>query len=68
MSRTAKEIWNGTIQNNHTPIGTGTRLDKDTNDKYVNEKKYRGMIGSLLYLTASRHDIAFSVGLCTRFQ
>ena len=26
------------------------------------------MIGSLLYLTASRPDIAFSVGICARFQ
>ena len=26
------------------------------------------MIGSLLYLTASQHDIAFSVGVCARFQ
>ncbi|XP_070005481.1 secreted RxLR effector protein 161-like [Nicotiana sylvestris] len=29
---------------------------------------YRGMIGSLLYLTASRPDIVFSVGFCARFQ
>ncbi|XP_016451960.2 secreted RxLR effector protein 161-like [Nicotiana tabacum] len=29
---------------------------------------YRGIIGSLLYLTASRPDIVFSVGLCARFQ
>ena len=30
--------------------------------------KYRGMIGSLLYLTASRPDIMHSVCLCARFQ
>ncbi|XP_070044916.1 secreted RxLR effector protein 161-like [Nicotiana tomentosiformis] len=29
---------------------------------------YKGMIGSLLYLTTSRLDIVFSVGLCARFQ
>ncbi|XP_019258692.1 PREDICTED: uncharacterized protein LOC109236907 [Nicotiana attenuata] len=29
---------------------------------------YRGIIGSLLYLTTSRQDIVFSVGLCARFQ
>ncbi|XP_070045495.1 secreted RxLR effector protein 161-like [Nicotiana tomentosiformis] len=29
---------------------------------------YRGIIGSLLYLPASRPDVFFSVGLCTRFQ
>ena len=49
-------------------MGTGTRLDEDPHGKSVNEKQYKGMIGSLLYLTASRPDISFSVGLCARFQ
>ena len=43
-------------------------LYKDENEKNVDEKLYRGMIGSLLYLTASRPDIMFSVYLCARFQ
>jgi len=34
----------------------------------VNETMYRGIIGSLLYLTASRPDIVFNVGTCARFQ
>jgi len=34
----------------------------------VDEKLYRGMIGSLLYLTASRHDLCFSVGVCATYQ
>ncbi|XP_070009981.1 secreted RxLR effector protein 161-like [Nicotiana sylvestris] len=34
----------------------------------TNETMYRGIIGSLLYLTASRRDILFSTGLCARFQ
>ena len=51
-----------------TPIGTTTKLDKDEAGSLVNDTKYRGMIGSLLYLTASRPDIMFSVGLCARFQ
>lgn len=53
---------------NHTPIGTGTRLDEDHKGKPIAQTYYRGMIGSLLYLTASRPDISFSVGLCARFQ
>ena len=32
------------------------------------EKSYKGMIGSLLYLTVSRLDIVFGVGLCAHFQ
>ncbi|XP_075106757.1 secreted RxLR effector protein 161-like [Nicotiana tabacum] len=51
-----------------TPIAIATKLDVDEEGKNVEQKLYRGMIGSLLYLTASRSDIVFSVGLCVRFQ
>jgi len=34
----------------------------------VDQTKYKGLIGSLLYLTAGRPDIMFSVCLCARFQ
>ncbi|KAK2352230.1 hypothetical protein QL285_096543 [Trifolium repens] len=51
-----------------TPMHPSNSLDKDEKGKNVSEKEYRGMIGSLLYLTASRPDIVFSVGLCARFQ
>ncbi|GJW80676.1 retrovirus-related pol polyprotein from transposon TNT 1-94 [Tanacetum coccineum] len=43
-------------------------LGPDLNDKAVNETRYRGMIGSLMYLTASRPDIQFSTCLCARYQ
>ena len=45
-----------------------TKLDKNEKEKDVNQKLYRGMIGSLLYLTAIRPDIMFFICLCTRFQ
>jgi len=51
-----------------TPMSTTTKLDKDEKGKCVDIKIYRGMIGSLLYLTSSRPDIMFSVCLCARFQ
>nr|XP_016453182.1 PREDICTED: uncharacterized mitochondrial protein AtMg00810-like [Nicotiana tabacum] len=51
-----------------TPIATATRLDMDEPGSPVNQTMYRGIIGSLLYLTASRPDIIFSIGLCARFQ
>ncbi|GJZ35100.1 retrovirus-related pol polyprotein from transposon TNT 1-94 [Tanacetum coccineum] len=41
---------------------------KDEECELVDNTKYRGMIGSLLYLMASRPDIMFSVCLCARFQ
>ena len=49
-------------------MGTTIFLDKDENDKSVDQKKYRRMIGSLIYITASRPDIIFSVCLCARYQ
>ncbi|KAH9762965.1 hypothetical protein KPL70_001008 [Citrus sinensis] len=52
----------------NTPMSTTTKLDKDEKGKEVDIKMYRGMIESLLYLTASRPDIMFSVCLCARFQ
>ncbi|XP_070048883.1 secreted RxLR effector protein 161-like [Nicotiana tomentosiformis] len=52
----------------YTLIATATRLDMDEPGPPVNEIMYRGIIGSLLYLTASILNIIFSVGLCARFQ
>ncbi|GJR65345.1 retrovirus-related pol polyprotein from transposon TNT 1-94 [Tanacetum coccineum] len=51
-----------------TPMSSDTKLKKDEECESVDSTKYRGMIGSLLYLTASRPDIMFSVCLCARFQ
>ncbi|XP_070037043.1 uncharacterized mitochondrial protein AtMg00810-like [Nicotiana tomentosiformis] len=42
--------------------------DKDEEGKPVDESKYRGIISSLLYLTASHPDIMFSVCRCARFH
>ncbi|GJV09682.1 retrovirus-related pol polyprotein from transposon TNT 1-94 [Tanacetum coccineum] len=51
-----------------TPMSSDTKLTKDKEYESVDSTKYRGMIGSLLYLTTSRTDIMFSVCLCARFQ
>ena len=51
-----------------TPMSSTLSLDQDVNGKSVDQKSYRGMIGSLLYLTASRPDIMFNICLCARFQ
>ncbi|GJS61418.1 retrovirus-related pol polyprotein from transposon TNT 1-94 [Tanacetum coccineum] len=51
-----------------TPMSLDTKLTKDEECESVDSTKYRGMIGSLLYLTKSRPDIMFSVYLCARFQ
>ncbi|XP_021733163.1 uncharacterized protein LOC110699983 [Chenopodium quinoa] len=49
-------------------MGIATRLDEDPSGTCIDQSMYQGMIGSLLYLTASRPNISFSVGLCGRFQ
>ncbi|KAK0591784.1 hypothetical protein LWI29_007955 [Acer saccharum] len=51
-----------------TPMSTTLKLSKDASGKSLEQTLYRGMIGSLLYLTASRLDISFSVGVCARYQ
>ncbi|CAM8883084.1 unnamed protein product [Rhodiola kirilowii] len=51
-----------------TPMSPNDSLTKDESSPRVDPTLYRGMIGSLLYLTASRPAILFSVCLCARFQ
>ncbi|GJR76956.1 hypothetical protein Tco_0089321 [Tanacetum coccineum] len=45
-----------------------TKLTRDEDSEPFDDTEYCGMIGSLLYLTASRPDIMFSMCLCARFQ
>ncbi|GKB15837.1 hypothetical protein Tco_0849760 [Tanacetum coccineum] len=49
-------------------MSTETKLTKDEEGKSVDNTKYRGMIGILLYLMASRPNIMFNFCLCARFQ
>ena len=51
-----------------TPISSSTKLNVDSSGVEVSPTLYRSIIGSLLYLTANRPDIAFSVGVCARYQ
>ena len=51
-----------------TPMITNSKMIVEESDPLVNQTMYRGIIGSLLYLTASRPDIVYSVGMCARFQ
>jgi hypothetical protein len=51
-----------------TPMGTDGHVDLNKGGKSVDQKAYRSMIGSLLYLCASRPDIMPSVCMCARYQ
>jgi hypothetical protein len=50
-----------------TPMGTNGHLDLDLGGTSVDQKVYHSMIGSLLYLCASRPNIILSVRMCARF-
>nr|GEZ50420.1 hypothetical protein [Tanacetum cinerariifolium] len=49
-----------------TPMVEKSKLDKDKEGKAVDLLHYRGMIGTLLYLTASRPDLQFAICMCAR--
>jgi hypothetical protein len=51
-----------------TSMGTNSHLDLNMGGKLVDQKVYRSMINSLLYLCASMPDIMLSVCMCARFQ
>ena len=50
------------------PMSTMMALDVDEEGEAVDQKEYQSMIGSLLYLTATRSNIQFVVYLCAHFQ
>jgi hypothetical protein len=51
-----------------TPMSTAAALDPDEDGGAIDQREYRSMIGSLLYLTVTRSDIQFVVCLCAHFQ
>jgi hypothetical protein len=51
-----------------TPMSSAVSFGPDEDGKAVHQREYRSMIGSLLYLTATRTNIQFTVGLCACFQ
>jgi hypothetical protein len=51
-----------------THMGTNKHIDLDMGGKSVDQKIYYSIIGSLLYLCASRPNIMLSICMCTRFQ
>ncbi|KAI3758488.1 hypothetical protein L6452_06052 [Arctium lappa] len=72
QSKYIRDILRKFQMENSKPIGTpmapGTKIGTDPSGKAVDVRTYRGMIGSLMYLTSSRPDIMFSTCLCARYQ
>ncbi|GJT19278.1 putative ribonuclease H-like domain-containing protein, partial [Tanacetum coccineum] len=63
-----KKFGFSTVKTASTPMETSKPLLKDAEAEDVNVHLYRSIIGSLMYLTASRPDIMFVVFACARFQ
>ncbi|GJR43131.1 retrovirus-related pol polyprotein from transposon TNT 1-94 [Tanacetum coccineum] len=51
-----------------TPMVEKSKLNEDPQGKAVDPTRYHGMIGTLMYLTASRPDLVFAVCMCARYQ
>nr|GFD48015.1 uncharacterized mitochondrial protein AtMg00810-like [Tanacetum cinerariifolium] len=51
-----------------TPMVEKSKLDEDKEGKAVDPSHYRGMIGTLLHLAASRPDLQFAICMCARYQ
>ncbi|GKA39794.1 hypothetical protein Tco_0732345 [Tanacetum coccineum] len=51
-----------------TPIVDRLKLDEDPLGIPVDQTRFRSMVGSLVYLTASRPDLVFAVCMCARYQ
>ncbi|GJX75466.1 retrovirus-related pol polyprotein from transposon TNT 1-94 [Tanacetum coccineum] len=51
-----------------TPMVEKSKLNKDTQVKVVDPTHYRGMVDTLMYLTANRPDLTFFVCMCARYQ
>ena len=49
-------------------MSSSTKLNLDPFGVEVSPTLYRSIIGSLLYLMASKPDISFSIGVCARYQ
>nr|GEY75597.1 uncharacterized mitochondrial protein AtMg00810-like [Tanacetum cinerariifolium] len=51
-----------------TPMVEKFKLDEDTKGKTIDPSHYHGMIGTLLYVTASRPDLQFAICMCVQYQ
>jgi hypothetical protein len=52
----------------HVPMENRLRLSKNDKSDLVDKTKYRSMVGSLRYLVNSRPDIAYAVGIVSRYM
>jgi len=66
--RNAKEVRNGRLQTSYHSHANQLQLSKDDDSKSKDQRQYRSMIASLLYVTTSRLDVMKKVGHVARFH
>ena len=66
--KSCEKVWLESASSVRTPMSPNVKLTVDLLGKSVDSSLYRSMIGSRLYLTASRPDISYNVGVCARYQ
>nr|GEW11740.1 hypothetical protein [Tanacetum cinerariifolium] len=64
----SKGLVNPTLFILDTPVIEKSKLDEDKEGKVIDPSHYHGMIGTLLYLTASRPDLQFAICMCARYE
>ncbi|GKD37400.1 retrovirus-related pol polyprotein from transposon TNT 1-94 [Tanacetum coccineum] len=68
MTTKLKMSMMGQIDYVDTPMVEKSKLDEDLQGKPIDATLYRGMTGSLMYLTCNRPDLIYAVCLCARYQ
>ena len=72
QNKYAKEILNKShmedCKRTNTPMNQKEKFSNDDGAEKVDESQYRNLIGCLMYLTATKPDIMFSVSLLSRFM
>ncbi|GJT83178.1 retrovirus-related pol polyprotein from transposon TNT 1-94 [Tanacetum coccineum] len=63
-----KKYGTETYEPADTPMVEKSKLDEDPQRKAVDPTRYRGMIGTLMYLTTNRPDLVFVMCMCARYQ
>nr|GEY14960.1 integrase, catalytic region, zinc finger, CCHC-type, peptidase aspartic, catalytic [Tanacetum cinerariifolium] len=64
----APQAWMDSCDSIDTPMVDRLKLDEDNSGIPVNQTHYRSMVGSLMYLTASRPDLVFAICMCARYE
>nr|GEV72210.1 retrovirus-related Pol polyprotein from transposon TNT 1-94 [Tanacetum cinerariifolium] len=64
----APRAWMDSCDSVDTPMVDRQKLDKDPSGIPVDQTRFHSMVGSLMYLTASRPDLVFAVCMCARYQ